>query len=62
MCKENLSFLVKYIKSLAFESSGFRPLISDSVVHQSYYKHLRFTLVKTSDKQIQASFSISYMT
>ena len=62
MCKENLSFLVKYIKTLTFENSGFRHLISDSVVHQSNYKHLRFTIDRTSDMVIKASFSISYLT
>lgn len=42
-CKENLSFLIKYLRELNFES-GLQTLISDSVVHSGIYKHIKFNI------------------
>ena len=45
-CKENLSVLLKLIANFNYES-GLRPLISDSVLHSSSYKHLNFKINHT---------------
>lgn len=47
MCKENLSFLLKLLNITTYES-GISPLIQDTVLHQSLYKHLKF-IMKNQD-------------
>ncbi len=46
-CKENLSFLLKLITNINYES-GLRPLINDAHLHSSLYKHLHFMLLSNS--------------
>lgn len=60
MCKENLSFMIKYLKTITYES-GLRPLISDSILHASLYKHLHFKLLNDNNN-VKLIFSVSYMT
>jgi hypothetical protein len=60
-CKENISFLLKYLASLNFES-GLEPLISDSVIHESLYKHLSFHLSHNPNTNfLQVAFSLTYL-
>lgn len=60
-CKENLSFLVKYLNSINFDS-GFSTLISDSVVHSGIYKHFKFKMTSSETGDLRATFTLAYIT
>eukprot|EP00347_Sterkiella_histriomuscorum_P003512 403364016 len=60
MCKENLSFIIKTLKLITFDT-GISTLLQDLVIHQSLYKHLKFIMKNESGQQI-IQFQISYLT
>lgn len=46
-CKENLKFLVQHLRQFQF-SSGLHTLLNQQAMHDTYYKHLQFALVKSA--------------
>jgi hypothetical protein len=59
-CKENIAFMLKYLSSINYEN-GISPIISDSIVHSSLYKHFKFQ-ISLDKSTIKAKFTLAYVT
>lgn len=48
-CKENLKFILQHLQMLQFES-GIHKLVNTEALHDTYYKHLKYTLKNQNGK------------
>ena len=59
ICKENLKFILQHLKMLQFES-GIHKLINTEALHDTYYKHLKYTL-KNTDGKLSLKVDVNYV-